>query len=97
MDKPNERTDRAGKAGGPRVFVYHGALPPALALLLVAPLLFVFLSIAAVVVTGGALAAFVLPIVLRGRNPRRGDDDVITLERDQYSHVRSEPRQLPPR
>jgi hypothetical protein len=59
-------------------------------------LLFVFLSIAAAVVTGGALAAFVLPIFLRGRNLQRRDDDVITLERDQYSHVRSEPRKLPP-
>lgn len=95
MDKPNQRTDREGKPGGPRVFMYHGALPPAL--LLVAPLLFVFLSIAAAVMTGGALAAFVLPIFLRGRNLRRGDDDVITLERDQYSRVGSEPRKLPPR
>jgi hypothetical protein len=97
MDKPNERTEQQGKPNGPRVFMYHGTLPPALALLLVAPLLFVFLSIAAAVVTGGALAAFVLPIFLRGRRLPNADRDVITLDHDQYTRVEPEAPKLPPR
>ena len=96
MEK-TDRTERTDQPHGPRVFMYRGALPPALVLLMFAPLLFVFLSIAAAVVSGGALAAFVLPIFFRGRKSGRADDGVITLERDQYSHVGSDPRQLPPR
>jgi hypothetical protein len=86
------------KANGPRVFYYQGTLPPALALLLVAPLLLVFLSFAAMLVAGGAVAALFLPMFLRRRlrQPER-DNDVITLERDQYSPVDRDTPQLPPR
>lgn len=86
------------KANGPRVFHYQGTLPPALALLLIAPLLLVFLSFAAMLVAGGTVAALFLPLFFRGRlrRPER-DDDVITLERDQYSPVDRDPPRLPPR
>jgi hypothetical protein len=85
------------KASGPRVFYYQGTLPPALALLLVAPLLLVFLSFAAMLVAGGTVAALFLPLFLRGRlrRPER-DNGVITLERDQYSQVDRDTPQLPP-
>ena len=86
------------KTNGPRVFYWQGTLPPALALLLIAPLLFVFLSFAALLLAGGTVAALFLPLVLRGRlrRPER-NDDVITLERDQYSHVEHDAKRLPPR
>jgi len=86
------------KANGSRVFYYQGTLPPALALLLVAPLLLVFLSFAAMLVAGGTVAALFLPLFLRGRlrRPER-DDDVITLEHDQYSRVDRDTPELPPR
>jgi hypothetical protein len=86
------------KADGPRVFYYQGTLPPTLALLLVAPLLLIFLSFAAMLVAGGAVAALFLPLFLRGRlrRPER-DNDVITLERDQYSQIDRNTPQLPQR
>jgi hypothetical protein len=86
------------KTKKPHVFVYHGTLPPALALLLVAPVLFVFLSFAAVLLAGGTLAALGLPLLLR-RRLRRADaeSDAITLERDQYSRVDPDAPKLPPR
>ena len=89
---------KESKANGPRVYHWQGTLPPALALLLIAPLLFVFLSFAALLLAGGTVAALVLPLVLRGRlrRPER-NDDVITLERDQYSHVEHDAKRLPPR
>jgi hypothetical protein len=86
------------KANGPHVYHWHGTLPPALALLLVAPLLFVFLSFAAMLLAGGTLAALFLPLFFRGRLRRPQDDaDVITLGRDQYSRVDRDVKQLPPR
>ena len=86
------------KANGPRVYYWHGTLPPALALLLVAPLLFVFLSFAAMLVAGGTVAALYLPSFLRARLRRpEHDADVITLDRDQYSRVDPDAKQLPPR
>lgn len=86
------------KANGPRVFYYRGTLPPALALLLVAPLLLVFLSFAAMLVAGGTVAALFLPLFLRGRLRRsERDNDVITLERHQYSPVDRDTPELPPR
>jgi len=89
---------RDTKANGSRVFYYQGTLPPALALLLVAPLLLVFLSFAALLVAGGTVAALLLPLSLRGRLRRRErDDDVISLDRDQYSPVDHDTPQLPPR
>ena len=85
------------KANGPHVFYWQGTLPPALALLLVAPLLFVFLSFAAMLLAGGTVAALFLPLLLRGRLRRQApDEDVITLERDQYTRVDRDTRQLPP-
>ncbi len=86
------------KANGPRVFYYQGTLPPALALLFVAPLLLVFLSFAAMLLAGGAVAALFLPLFLRSRLRRpEPDHDVITLERDQYSAVDRDTPHLPPR
>jgi hypothetical protein len=86
------------KANGPYVYHWQGTLPPGLALLLVAPFLFLFLSFAAMLVAGGTVAALVLPWFFRGRlsRPER-DPDVITLERDQYSKVDRDAKQLPPR
>ena len=73
-------------------------MPPALALLLVAPLLFVFLSFAAMLLAGGTVAALFLPMFFRGRLRHREDDeDAITLGRDQYSRVERDTKQLPPR
>ena len=86
------------KTNGPHVYYWHGRLPPALALLLIAPLLFVFLSFAAMLLAGGTVAALFLPSFLRGRLRRPEDDkDVITLGRDQYSRVDRDAKQLPPR
>ena len=86
------------KDNGPRVFYWHGTLPPALLLLLVAPLLFVFLSFAAMILAGGTVAALFLPWFFRGRLRRpEHDADVITLDRDQYSRVDRDTKQLPPR
>jgi hypothetical protein len=90
MDDPKE-TD------GRRIFVYRGTLPPALALLLLAPLLFLFLSVAAVLLAGGALAAVLLPVFLRGRRLPKRDADCITLERDEYARVDPKAPQLPPK
>ena len=61
MDNTKRTTD------GPRVFVYQGNVPPLLGLLLLAPLLLVFLSLAAALVAGGTVAALVLPWFFRGR------------------------------
>jgi len=81
---------------GPRVFVYRGYLPPMLGVLLLAPLLVVFLSLAAAIVAGGTVAALVLPWLFRSRVVKPPSGDSIELRRDQYSHVNSEPRRLPP-
>jgi hypothetical protein len=91
MDNTKRTTD------GPRVCVYHGKVPPLPGLLLVAPLLLVFLSLAAAVVAGGTVAAVALPWLLRRRFGTPRDADCIELERDQYSRVDSAPRRLPPR
>jgi len=91
MDSKNPKGNRE------RVYYWHGTLPPALALLLVAPLLFVFLSFAAMLVAGGTVAALVLPLFFRTRLRRpEHDADVITLPRDQYSRVERDAKQLPP-
>ncbi len=91
-------TTKDRQTSGPRVYHWQGTVPPALALLLIAPLLFVLLSFAAMLLAGGAVAAVFLPFFLRGRlrRPDR-DDNVITLERDSYSHVDRDTPQLPPR
>lgn len=80
---------------GPRV-VYHSNLPPLLALLLIAPVLLVFLSMAAALVAGGTVAAFLLPLLFRRHFGKPSESDSIELRRDQYSRVDSEPRRLPP-
>jgi hypothetical protein len=83
------------KSGAARVFLYRGTLPPALGLLLIAPLLFVFLSLAAVALAGGTLAAVFLPLLLRRRKNPRHDAECITLDRSQYTHVDRDRPQLP--
>ena len=85
------------KNSRPRVFVYRGTLPPALGLLLLAPLAFLFLSFAAVLLTGGALATLVLPIFLRSRRSQPADDHSIELDRSEYAHVEPRAPQLPPK
>jgi hypothetical protein len=80
-----------------RAFIYRGSLPPALGLLFLAPVLLLFLSVAAVALAGGTVAAFALPLLLGRRAGRRADDRSITLEPDQYSHIDDDRRQLPPR
>ncbi len=91
MDNTKRTTD------GPRTFVYRGTVPPLLALLLIAPLLLVFLSLAAAVLAGGTVAALVLPWFLRNRFNKRRNADCIELPRDQYARVDREPPRLPPR
>jgi hypothetical protein len=84
-----ERTDCAPQS---RVFVYHGSLPPLLALLVAAPLLLMLLSVAAAVLAGGAVAAVFLPLFLRRRGLRAPrDTDAIELTPDQYSKVDDTP------
>ena len=85
------------RAEGTHTFVYRGTLPAGLGLLLLAPLLLVFLSVAAAALAGGTLAAFVLPMFLRRRTGREDDAGAITLDRDQYSRVDADQRQLPRR
>ena len=90
MDNTKRTTD------GQRTFVYQGTVPPLLGLLLIAPLLLVFLSLAAALVAGGTVAAVVLPWFFRSRFGKPPETDSIELSRDQYSRVDSEPRRLPP-
>lgn len=91
MDNP-----RSGESQ--RVFVYRGALPAGLLLLILAPILFLFLSVAVVALGAGARAAFFLPVFFRSRRRRSADDaDCITLEHDQYEHVDGDRSRLPPR
>ncbi|MFQ5665794.1 MAG: hypothetical protein ACE5I7_05110 [Candidatus Binatia bacterium] len=89
-------TDTRNRAGGPRGSTYRAALPSALVLLFIAPLLFVVLSFAAVVLAGGTLAAVFLPIILRRRRRRDVDPDCITLEPNQYTRVETGSHELPP-
>lgn len=84
-----------GRTGYQRTYAYRGTLPPALALLFLAPLLFLFLSFAAVLLAGGALTALVLPLFLRRGVRGRRDGGAIELDRDQYSRVDTETRRLP--
>ena len=94
--KAQTMSDREGrKSGQPRVYFYRGTLPPALGLLLIAPLLFVFLSVAAVALAGGTLAALFVPVLLRRRTDSRRDAECITLDRDQYARVDRDRPQLP--
>jgi len=86
-----------GTTDGPRVFAYHGGLPLLVALLCVAPVLVIFLSLAAVLAGGGMLAAFVLPLFFRARPRKRPEPDCVELDPDDYTRVDREPRRLPPR
>jgi hypothetical protein len=81
---------------GPRAFVYQGTVPPLLGLLLLAPMLLVFLSLAAAMVAGGTVAAVVLPWALRRSFGKPQATNSIELSRDQYTRVDSAPRRLPP-
>lgn len=80
-----------------RTVFYRAALPPWVALLIAGPLLLATLSVVALVLAGGALAALLLP-VFGGRGRSRGhvDDGCITLERDQYARVDRDRPPLPP-
>jgi hypothetical protein len=78
-----------------RVFVYQGMLPGWLGLLLAAPLLLLFFSLALTLLTGGALAALFLPLFFRyrlRRPSRPSDPSTIELDPSQYSHVEPAPR-----
>ena len=85
------------KADGTHTCIYRGTLPAGLGLLVLAPALLVFMSVAAAALAGGTLAALVLPALLRRRGTRGDDGDAITLDRDQYSRIDADPRQLPRR
>lgn len=71
-----------------RVHVYRASLSPLSGVLLVAPLLLIFVSLAAALLAGVAVTAFVLPFVLRRRvaqTPRQ--PDYIELDPDHYRRV----------
>lgn len=85
------------RAENSRTFVYRGTLPAGLGLLVLAPAVLVFLSVAAAAVVGGTAAALVLPMFLRRRSGRQDDAGTITLDHDQYSRVDPDQRQLPRR
>jgi len=96
--KPDSVQDtERGRTRHQRTYVYRGTLPPALALLFVAPLLFLFLSFAAVLLAGGALTALFLLLVLRRASRRGPDHESIELGRDQYSRIEPDVRKLPER
>ena len=75
-----------------RAFTLRGPLAPLVGLLVLAPALLAVLSLAALLVGGGALAALLLPALLRRRGRHTGampsaEGDYIELDREQYRHV----------
>jgi hypothetical protein len=71
-----------------RVYMYRGRLSPLTGLLVLAPLLVIFFSLFAALLIGGAIAALVLPILLRLRlGQQRRSADYIELDRDQYRRI----------
>ncbi len=81
------------------LFHYRGTLPPVVALLLVFPVLFLFLSFAALALAGGTVATLFLPLLFGRRRPTSSKDkdaDCVTLEPNEYSRVDPESRRLPP-
>ncbi len=75
---------------------YRGALRPGFALLLVAPITFVLLSMAATVLAAGSALMLLLPAFLRKRSRRSpSDEDCVVLRPDQYSRLSDDPPRLP--
>ncbi len=91
--------DRAEDDPRQRQFAYRGRLPLALAplLLLAAPLLVVFASLAALALAVGAAAALAVPLLWRLRRVRRPPEDCITLEPGAYRRVEPDELHLPRR
>jgi hypothetical protein len=90
MTEPND--------GDPKS-IYHATVPSWAALLIAAPLLLVFFSLALTLLTGGLAAAFVLPLFFRRRlrsaAPHKTDQSTIDLDPSEYTRVDSPTRQLP--
>ncbi len=81
----------------PRTLFYRGTLPPAVALFLVVPFLFLFLSFAALALAGGTVATLFLPLIFGRRRPTSSKDaNCVTLEPNEYSRVDPDSRRLPP-
>lgn len=84
--------------GFSRTYAFRGPFAPLIGLLVLAPALLAVVSLAAVLVGGGALAAVLLPVLLRHRSRQRqavppGGPDTIELDHDQYRRVdTSQPR-----
>jgi len=78
--------------GFSRTYTMRGPLAPLVGLLVLAPALLAVVSLAALLVGGGALAAMLLPVLLR-RRVRQGQAvppagrDTIELDQDQYRRV----------
>ena len=75
----------------PSARVYHFTLPPWLALLALAPLALLFVSMVAILLAGGVAAALILPFVLR-RSLRSPRTDTKTIELGPEDYRRIEPR-----
>jgi len=74
-----------------RVYTYRGTWPPLLGVLLIIPALLAFVSIFAVLLAGGALAAILLPFLARRYHPPiKQDSKTIELRPDQYSRIDSD-------
>ncbi len=84
------------KVSEPR-FVYRGVLSPAVGLLLLAPMAFLFFSAAAIAAAGGAALALFLPLLTRRRPRTNRDAGCIVLGPDEYSRVDDESPRLPHR
>jgi hypothetical protein len=72
----------------PSARVYHFTVPPWLALLALAPLALLFVSMLAVLLAGGVAAALILPFVLRRTlRPPRQDTRTIELGPEDYRRI----------
>ena len=84
----------------PRGFTYHATLPGWAGVLVLAPLLLIFFSLALTLLVGGLAAAFVLPLFfrrrLRSHAPMANDHATIELDPSEYTRVESPARRLPP-
>jgi hypothetical protein len=91
------KSENDSQTDGPRVFAYRGTIPPALALLLVAPMLLIFFSFAAMLLAGGTVGALVLPLLFRRGRATQRPANAIELDRDQYRRVDPDAPRLPRR
>ena len=79
---------RRSGTGSESTFVYRGALPAGVGLLLMAPVALFLASVAAMAVAGGSALALFLPLLVRRRVAQtKREDDCIVLRPDQYSQV----------